>query len=216
VRCASGDVFRGRYRHGARVGRGVTEFDGGDSLEGRYADDVLEGDSVYTYADGDSVACRYEGGMMEGPYEERAPDGWVSCVGTMEAGERKPGSKVEFRYPDGGVLSGCADDEGEVGGEAGGGEQDGWAYHYPIAGETGGARLQGRWADGATPPSPPRPCTLAQGLDVSSLYIWSCPEGQARGLSGARRQDGFGGVYRRPDAQESSAGQARQQEAQGD
>ena len=134
VRYASGDVFRGRFDHGQKAGKGALEFEDGSIQTGTYAADELEGEAVCEYPSGESMVARYSAGVMEGPWEAREPDGSVSMLGTMGGGQRV--GKWTFTYPDGGILGGEVDEDGEVAG-------DGWTYSYPD-----GSVLHGSWAAG--------------------------------------------------------------------
>ena len=134
VHFASGDVFRGRFEHGQRSGKGALEFEDGSIQTGTYTDDELEGEAVCEYPSGESMVAQYRAGVMEGAWETREPDGSVSMLGAMAGGQRV--GQWTFTYPDGGILGGEVDEDGEVAG-------DGWTYSYPD-----GSVLHGSWAEG--------------------------------------------------------------------
>jgi hypothetical protein len=134
VHYASGDVFRGRFHHGQRTGKGALEFaDDGSIQTGTYSDDELEGEAVCEYPSGERMVAHYVAGVMEGPWEAQCPDG-SNQQGEMAGGQRV--GKWTFAYPDGGILGGDVDADGDVAGSA-------WTYSYPD-----GSVLHGSWVDG--------------------------------------------------------------------
>jgi hypothetical protein len=92
----TGDLYEGRFEHGARQGRGTMKYSNGDLFEGLFSDDQREGRGMYTYGDGRKYDGMYVDDVAEDPNGSMSWKDGTTYVGQFARSKRTGKGTITF------------------------------------------------------------------------------------------------------------------------